>query len=190
MKLKFALLALALVLPNVLTYAQSATPSANDPSQEQVLKLMDVMNSKQQLSSIMDSMIGQLRTNLSAQLESQLKASDAETQKAAQRALDGMVLDMKSEYNTDELVKELVPIYQKHLTKDEVQSLTDFYSTPAGQALLQKMPVVMQESMEVGSEYAQRHQESLQKKISVRVEEFKKFQESQPKPGSTEEKKQ
>jgi hypothetical protein len=40
-----------------------------------------------------------------------------------------------------------VRVYQKSFTQSEVDGLIAFYKTPAGQALINKMPVVMQNTM-------------------------------------------
>ena len=50
----------------------------------------------------------------------------------------------------DELMELVIPIYVEHLTKDDMEAAIAFYRTTAGQAILAKLPVIMQESMTVG----------------------------------------
>ncbi len=45
-----------------------------------------------------------------------------------------------------------VQIYKEALTEEEVQGLIELYRTPAGKAMIEKMPVIMQKSMRVVSE--------------------------------------
>ena len=42
----------------------------------------------------------------------------------------------------------MVPVYQKHLTKGDVEALVAFYSTPTGQKLIKEMPQILAESMQ------------------------------------------
>lgn len=49
-----------------------------------------------------------------------------------------------------ELTTMLVPVYQKHLTLEDLNGLIAFYQTPVGKKYAQKTPLIMQESMQVG----------------------------------------
>jgi len=50
-------------------------------------------------------------------------------------------------YPTDEMLTDMTGIYQKHLSKDDVEGLVTFYGSPAGQHLLDAQPVIAQEYM-------------------------------------------
>ncbi|HEX6809734.1 MAG TPA: DUF2059 domain-containing protein [Gemmatimonadaceae bacterium] len=52
-----------------------------------------------------------------------------------------------------QLVDSLVPIYSRHLTQQELDQLVQFYSTPLGQHLIDVMPQIAKESMEVGARW-------------------------------------
>jgi hypothetical protein len=58
--------------------------------------------------------------------------------------------DFMREVNPDELVNLTVPIYEKHLSLQEIKDIIKFYETPAGRKLITVMPQVTAESMEVG----------------------------------------
>jgi uncharacterized protein len=53
-------------------------------------------------------------------------------------------------------VDAIVPIYQKHLTKADLEALTQFYGSPVGQKILNEMPAILSESMEAGGQIGQR----------------------------------
>jgi hypothetical protein len=48
------------------------------------------------------------------------------------------------------LMAEIVPIYAKHFTQDEVKGLIVFYSTPLGKKTIETMPALMNECMQAG----------------------------------------
>lgn len=43
-----------------------------------------------------------------------------------------------------------IPIYDKHFALEELKAILAFYETPAGRAMLAKLPLVLHESMEAG----------------------------------------
>ena len=50
-------------------------------------------------------------------------------------------------YPVDEMLDDLVAVYQRHLTREDVEAITTFYQTPAGQHLLENQPAMMKEMM-------------------------------------------
>ena len=58
--------------------------------------------------------------------------------------------DFMAEVNPDDLNRLVVPVYARHFTAEEMESMIAFYRTPAGQKLVSKLPVITEESMAVG----------------------------------------
>ena len=56
----------------------------------------------------------------------------------------GKAMDL---YPADEMLADMTAIYQRHLSKDDVDGLIAFYSSPAGQHLLDAQPVIAKEYM-------------------------------------------
>lgn len=65
-------------------------------------------------------------------------------------AFQARVIDaMWSEMRPQDLTQEVARIYSEVFTKDELDGLSDFYSTPAGRAMVAKQPEVQQKMMQV-----------------------------------------
>ncbi len=62
--------------------------------------------------------------------------------------INKMMDDMMKQMPFDEMMQAMVPAYQKHFTKGDMDTLTAFYSAPTGQKVLQEMPSIMAEGME------------------------------------------
>jgi len=62
--------------------------------------------------------------------------------------MSAMMDDMFANMPMDEMMQAMVPAYQKHLTKGDIDNLVAFYSTPTGEKLLRDMPAIMAESMQ------------------------------------------
>lgn len=56
---------------------------------------------------------------------------------------------ISAKLNWEKMKPIYVKIYSETLTEEEITGAVDFYKTPAGQALLNKMPLLMQKSMTV-----------------------------------------
>ena len=55
-----------------------------------------------------------------------------------------MLVVMRDELTWERMEPLYIRIYRDSLSEDEVAGMLDFYRTPAGQALIRKMPVMMQ----------------------------------------------
>ena len=52
------------------------------------------------------------------------------------------------------LIKQLIPIYKKHFTKEEVKAIVAFYESPIGKKLASQTPLISVESMQVSQNWA------------------------------------
>ncbi|WP_271393943.1 DUF2059 domain-containing protein [Aequorivita sinensis] len=77
------------------------------------------------------------------------------------------------DYSFDHLIDSLIPIYKKHLTIEEIESITEFYSSPSGQAMVQKFPLISTESMQVGAAWGEQMSNKIEQEIQASKE--KKF---------------
>lgn len=147
--------------------AASATtiPADQQPSPEQLAKLFDVMRIKQQMASMRMMVPGMVQQQIQSAMKqteegmppgSKLTPEQREKMQAIMSKYVGKSMDL---YPTDEMLTDMTGIYQKHLSKDDVEGLIAFYSSPAGQHLLDAQPVIAQEYMPmVMGKVAQRSQ--------------------------------
>ncbi|RUT77753.1 DUF2059 domain-containing protein [Ancylomarina longa] len=66
----------------------------------------------------------------------------------------------------DQLVKMLIPIYQKNLSHDDILAMIKFYESDAGKRIANKIPTITTESMQAGMIWG----ESIGKKIKADIE--------------------
>ena len=78
--------------------------------------------------------------------------------------------DVMKEFDTKSMIDLIVPIYDKHLTHDDVKGLIAFYQSPLGRKMTSVMPQIAQESMQVGQQWGMQIAQRVQK----RLEEQKK----------------
>jgi hypothetical protein len=62
--------------------------------------------------------------------------------------INKMMDDMMNDMPFDEMIQAMVPAYQKHFTKGDMDALIAFYSAPTGQKVLRELPAVTAEGMD------------------------------------------
>jgi len=62
---------------------------------------------------------------------------------------------MMKEISMDDMIDKIVPIYQKHLTQQDVSEITAFFESNAEKKLISKQPQIMQESMIAGQQWGE-----------------------------------
>ncbi|MFZ0198608.1 MAG: DUF2059 domain-containing protein [Candidatus Sulfotelmatobacter sp.] len=143
MRLK-SLLQVCVLALSVSAIAQTTVSIAPDAaSKEDVKKLFDVMASREQMTQMMQQLFAQIRAMNREQLKKQRPdVSDAELAR-----LDQQSQDLIKNFPLDEMLNDMVPVYQRHFTKSDIDALTAFYSSPTGQKFLHEMPTVTAETM-------------------------------------------
>lgn len=141
MKLK-SLLSVCLLSAS-LCAAQSA-PAPDAPSKEDIQKLFDVMASREQMEQMMQQVFAQMR----AMSREQLKKRHPDITDAEIARMDRQSADLIKNFPVDEMLSDMVPVYQRHFTKTDIEALAAFYASPTGQKFLHEAPAVTAETMQ------------------------------------------
>jgi hypothetical protein len=149
--------------------ADARKVAAAPPSREEVLKLFDLLQitktmdavlnaTKQQSMEIADQMIHERMPNITAEQKKQFTdmVEDVMRQSLGTQA-------------TQEMLAATIPVYQRHLTKGDLDAMVAFYSSPVGQKILHEQPAMVQESMEASAGIQQRIARAMFQKIDERV---------------------
>ena len=75
--------------------------------------------------------------------------------------------------NSAELIEKIIPLYDKYYTLEDLRAVNAFYSSPAGQRVLQTLPQIMQESMKVGQEWGRQIGERAAAEVIAEMKEKK-----------------
>jgi uncharacterized protein len=70
----------------------------------------------------------------------------------------------------DEMLDTIIPIYQRHLTRTDIEELIRFYSSPVGQKLLREQPQILQESMQAGAAIQRKRMDEYLAKVKKRMQ--------------------
>lgn len=185
--MKNALLVSALVIClSGLVSAQAAVSGASLPvdhaSLEEVNQLLMVLNTRQQMQTMIDSMKEQMKHGQLQGFELSLQKKGitltANERTRAKARLDELVDEMFKQMPYDEMMSATAEIYRKHFTSRDIGALVSFYRSPAGQKFLNEMPSLMQESMRAGGDIMSKRMPELlngvEEKMNAFAEEFAK----------------
>jgi len=132
---------------------KAAISVADQPSREQFVQLFEVMRIRSQMATMLKTVPQAVQQQLRSEehsFEAKMPGDPTLTpeQKAAVDKVTAKYMDAAFKlYPMDEMVDDLVVVYQRHLTKEDVDAITAFYKSPAGQHLLDNQPAMMKEMM-------------------------------------------
>lgn len=144
MKLRTFVLAGLLCIP-LLAKAQVTVSVAPDAaSKEDVKHLLNLMVSPEQMRQVMQQVYVQMRTvSLERLKKEHPEMSEAELARAERQSDEFM-----KNFPLEQMLDDLIPIYQKHFSKSDIDGLVAFYSSPTGQKYLHEMPAITAETMQ------------------------------------------
>lgn len=150
--------------------AQAAPLPADAPSREEVLQLFDLLQIKKLTETMMQAARAQVTSMAEQTLREEMPNPTPEQQRDFDDVLKGVTDDVLSGFPLDEMLDVMVPVYQRHLSKSDLQAIVAFYSSAVGQKLLHEQPQMVQESMVAMAPIQQRMMEEMMRKIKERVE--------------------
>jgi hypothetical protein len=167
---------LMIALPALAQVADSASPAP--ATRDDILKLFDTMHIRDQMRLVMDSVAKQQREMIREGLKR--RAPQMTEQDLAR--LDQFTSDVLKDFPVDGMLDDMIPVYQKHLNKADVDAMNAFYQSPTGQKMLREMPAMTAESMQASSPRIQAMMDKVMERAEqlAREERNKKTQTEQP----------
>jgi len=62
----------------------------------------------------------------------------------------------RAKVKADDLVEMIVPVYEKHLTPDDLDALIQFFSSPTGRRYIEKQSLILADTMKIGQAWGAR----------------------------------
>jgi hypothetical protein len=129
-------------------------PAPDKPTREQLLTLFSVMRIRSQTEGMLKMVPAALQQQLQSEeqeVEISLSPGGGELtddQKAARDKVTTKYFQMTASiYPMDEMLNDMVEVYQRHLTRDDVDAITAFYRSTPGQHILDAQPLMAKEVM-------------------------------------------
>jgi hypothetical protein len=152
------------------TCALGAQPSPNaetPATREDILRMFKIMNIEVQTRQVMDQVMQQMR---SASRE-QIKKRRPEVTEEELSGMDKESEEIAKSFPVNELLQDMIPVYQKHLNRTDVDAIIAFYSSPTGQKMLREMPVMTSEAMQAAYPRMQKNLDAIMKRMDEKASE-------------------
>jgi len=163
-----------------------AIPPEDQATKEQLAKLFDVMRIREQVQSVrkmvplmVEEQIKEQAKALTAQVSPKANLTPekrAELQKLAEKYVDKAV----NIYPVDEMLNDMTSIYQRYLTREDIDAMIAFYSSTAGQHLLDAQPKIAREYMPMVMQRVRERTKDLTAEMMKEAAEITATQKSAP----------
>ena len=132
-----------------IAYAADTTPSptpSSTPTEGSIKELLELSQSHK----LVDSVIGQMENLMQQTIAQATRGRDvpAKIQKDIDQRRSELSAMMKEFLDWKKVEPVFVRTYQKTFSQKEIDGMIAFYKTPAGQAVIIKMPTAMQTTMD------------------------------------------
>jgi uncharacterized protein len=115
------------------------------PCTQSIKEIMQITDSRKMLDSIMKQSDSIMKNSLQQALEGENITH--EQQKQLDDMMNDIYLTFKQEMSWEKLEPLFVKVYQESFTQEEVDGMLAFYKSSSGQAIIHKMPLVLQNTM-------------------------------------------
>lgn len=145
---------------------------ADAPTREDVLKLFDVMQISKTMDAVIEAAKQQSMEMAEQMANDRVPDATAEQKKQIREMMEDVLNQAMGPAAMREMVEATVPVYQRHLSKSDLDAMVAFYSSPVGQKILHEQPAMVQESMQAASGIQERIARVMFQKMDERMEKI------------------
>ncbi len=130
---------------------------------------MVALHTRERLRLSMEDSRKQTKTMAMQILRKELPEASQDELAQVQQLMDEMIDDIEKDYPFDAVLAEMVPVYQRHLTKSDSDQVIAFYSSPVGQKILRELPAITSEAMQIWNSHLQPRMEAAITKVKEKI---------------------
>ena len=149
-------------------YAQDAPANPDQPSKEDVMKFLNLMHVRERMVQMMDGMKKAMQTGAETSFKQKVANPTPEQINGLHAITDVAFQD----FPIDEMVDGMVPVYQRHISKTDLQTIIAFYSSPAGQRFLKEQPAMMTEGMQIGQDIMVKRLPEINRRVDEQIDKL------------------
>jgi len=174
-------LALTACLMVSLTGVAQQSASDAPATKEDIERYLEITHSRDMMKRMMDVMAKSVREMAHDRLAKDRASLPPDAEARMNKRTDELLRGLPIE----EMLQAMIPVYQKHWTKGDVDNMIAFYATPTGQKLLKEMPQTMSESMQAIRPVMEKHMEAMRQQLELEVAQLKKeYKNGEGKPAA------
>ncbi|WP_250622878.1 DUF2059 domain-containing protein [Pinirhizobacter soli] len=152
------------------------------PSEASIHELMDVTHAQKLVDGIIDQTNGLMLK--SVQQANGGAPLDPQEKKIAARAVGKLTDVMRQQMSWEKMQPMMIDLYKKTFSQNEINDMLAFYRTPSGQAVIQKMPALMNQTMAISQAKIQAMLPQIRDISAEMGQELQAYHQAHPKPAS------
>ncbi|HXA56666.1 MAG TPA: DUF2059 domain-containing protein [Candidatus Acidoferrum sp.] len=130
----------------------TAAPAVDTAKATAIRHLLELNGTKTVTQELMNTMLPQMATLL----HNSFKGTCGDDPKCLQLGdLVSIRMQDKMANSVDQLIDRIVPVYDRHFSKEDIDGLIQFYESPLGSKVAQNMPAISRESEGAGAQIGQ-----------------------------------
>jgi hypothetical protein len=173
-RLLVAIACLACCLPCL---AQNADEPA---SKDDIIMYLRTMHSHDLMVRTMEVQSKAMQKLFADQIIREKGTLPADFESRMAKIMDQLVKGMP----VDEITDAMIPSYQNHFSKSDIEAMNKFYSSPVGQKVLEQLPAVMQEGLQAAMPIMSKYLSEWQERIKKEFEPSEKGSPSKTTPAT------
>jgi hypothetical protein len=161
-RVRTVIIALAVLAASSVSCAEEELTDAKRADIERLLHMTDALKIGRMFAATVmgqfERALRQVRPDIPAELFGVVREE-------IQKTIDESVVEKGG------FMDQVIPLYHRYFSHDDIKAMLTFYGTPAGQKTISVMPQMAQESMALGQQWAQRLRPVLEQRIKARFKQ-------------------
>ncbi len=152
--------------------SEVATASTLRPTRAQVETFMGVMQVRQRLQSTVQTQQEEVKAVTHRMFNKALPNATPAQKAKFENVVANALREMFTNYPFDDVLRDMIPIYQSHFSESDLKQIITFYSSPIGQKVLREMPAMSAEANRVSLARLQPKIDDMMKNLDARLQEM------------------
>jgi hypothetical protein len=142
------------------------------PTRTQVEKFMEVMQVRQRLQSMVQTQQEDIKATTHNMFSKALPDATPAQKAKFEDIVASAFGTLFTNYPIDDVLRDMIPIYQSHFSESDLNQIVAFYSTPVGQKVLKEMPAMSAEGIRISNTRLQPQIDEMMKSLGARIQEM------------------
>jgi hypothetical protein len=151
---------------------QGSEATRRPPTAAQVMKFFEVMHIHDQMQSMLQTEQKQINIMMSDMFKKELPTASPKQRADFEKLISSAMNELTTNYPLDDVLRDMIPVYQAHLTESDLDQVIAFYTSAAGQRLLKEMPAMTAEAMRVSYGRMQPEIEKMMKNMDESIKQM------------------
>ena len=145
--------------------SEKAAPHTIDPAKEaSIRKLLELTGAKQHAIDF--------GMEVGEQMRDVLRKGYLENERL-QQVGDALVSKLAARLNSDDFIAQLIPIYDKAFSAEDIEKINEFYQSPAGRKLLEVSPDLLEDTSNASEQWVKKQIPQIMEQVEDQFPELK-----------------